>query len=482
MAIKRLIEISKCIINDRRGFGLLELVIAIFLLGIVLSLGLMFYLFTMNAFSAGEEQADVQQNARLAADFISDELRIAERMVIFDDYDAFKDIDDLDDFIFEDEGDYLSYYIYVEDGKIYYKEPYETHELSTMFAGISRKVDFNVDFMINNNNEASSDDIIKFNLSARLTGVDGIREKNLGTEVLVLNLDEIEDRSDGSGKFVFYQIPAPSDPTISFIRLDPQSHEWHPTEDQVFTVDVRTINVPDDKELKVTFTDSDGPVSATSMITNDRGNIPDENQNQDILELPRNRDFGFHEVMISVDCQCDGTGQCGGLCLSQRRFYYIDPIVEFDELVSRPGNPHIGTIKLKTGGVPEGTKAVIGTDEIDEDDFFDDVIVRIVDGMEDYDEIGFSFHGGHERKVVADDGNIYDGYDGMLEFAAKVDDPADARKDLYLKINIGRTEFAPILFAGDIVLNLWKVWKWNLLTAKRLTWIKNLILMIRSIP
>lgn len=68
--------------NKEHGFSIVELMVALSLLGIVLALGYMYFDFGLGAFNRGERQAIAQQTVRLTSDFITSELRFANQIEI----------------------------------------------------------------------------------------------------------------------------------------------------------------------------------------------------------------------------------------------------------------------------------------------------------------------------------------------------------------------------------------------------------------
>ena len=69
-------------LNKEHGFSIVELMVALTLLGIVLALGYMYFDFGMRSFNRGERQAIAQQAVRLTSDFITSELRFANQIEI----------------------------------------------------------------------------------------------------------------------------------------------------------------------------------------------------------------------------------------------------------------------------------------------------------------------------------------------------------------------------------------------------------------
>lgn len=66
--------------NDERGFLLTELTVTIALLVVVLAVGFIFFFFCQRSFSEGEKKTIVQSNVRLAANYITKEVRYADNI------------------------------------------------------------------------------------------------------------------------------------------------------------------------------------------------------------------------------------------------------------------------------------------------------------------------------------------------------------------------------------------------------------------
>ncbi len=68
--------------RDQTGFTIMELVVSISLMGIVLALAYMFLNFSFGSYTRGEEKTIAQQATRIAAGFITTELRFANKIEI----------------------------------------------------------------------------------------------------------------------------------------------------------------------------------------------------------------------------------------------------------------------------------------------------------------------------------------------------------------------------------------------------------------
>lgn len=77
MEIKRLI-------HNNMGLSVIELLIALTLLGIILALGFSYFVFGANTFRIGEAQSNLQRDIRLTSNFITREVRYATDLDLLD--------------------------------------------------------------------------------------------------------------------------------------------------------------------------------------------------------------------------------------------------------------------------------------------------------------------------------------------------------------------------------------------------------------
>ncbi len=391
-------EFKNKIISDRQGLGLIELMIVLALLSITMAIAYTFYTFGLSTFSIGEKQVDVQQNARMAADFITRELRMAEKVVILDSHEDYEELE-----IEENMDDYLLYYIYLKDGSIYYERMSGPDERDIV-ENISGNIEFDLEFR----KSEAQDNLIKFNLDA--VNIETGRTYSLETEVMVLNLEEIEDQSDGSGSAVFYQIPAPPDPYIESIVLTPQVHGYEDSGTQEVDITVSTHNVPEGSTVSAEFRDLEGEDESSEVQEVDPiSDYPvEDNYARFNVEVPKYLDYGDYFFRVSV------VNESEDVEISQRRYYYIYPQIYNIEIEKKPGEPHFGTVTIGTGGVPEGTEADI---------------ILLEDPENEDSVVEFSYHSGGPK--VNEDGDII--------FEIKLENDEDYGKDLVLVVTIGKT-------------------------------------------
>ncbi len=167
-------------IQGENGYSLVELIVAIFLLLITLAIGFSFFFFGLNSFVTGELNSNVQQNVRLKAKYISDEVRYATEMEILATKPSDAEFND-------------SYnYMYLDDGKIMVKKGAEA--AYQVPVGISEGIEFSLDFY---GNEIETS-MIKFLISGKKN--EG-KKYEVSSEVSVLNLTYIPNVSGTAIKY-----------------------------------------------------------------------------------------------------------------------------------------------------------------------------------------------------------------------------------------------------------------------------------------
>jgi len=166
-------------IKQQRGLTLIELIIVLTLLVTVLSVGFSLYMFSRNALSKGEKQSDAQSQARIASLFITNELRTAETVKIYNkEITGISKIDGRN-YIYFDEGEKAIKFIHKKNDssdveinkKIAYTE--KTPEGQLKFKKVSDKiVSFDLTIAIKGQTYKVESQINPLNL-AKTTNIDG---------------------------------------------------------------------------------------------------------------------------------------------------------------------------------------------------------------------------------------------------------------------------------------------------------------------
>ena len=342
--------------NESSGFTLVEMMIVVLIIGFVLSMGFMLFLFGVSSQQIGEEQADVQQNARLVGDFISKELRMAEKCDILYDYAEYTSTEDLKIFLegigYDFEEDHHVYFIFEDGGSIYYQEVIEGDERAELLEGISRNIDFDLEFKL-----GDKDNTVEIEIYAtdKQTG----RSYYLETEVLALNVDKIavdEDIADGDGgTAIVYQIPAPPEPSMRIPSINPSSMIYGSNDS--IEVTVRTERVDDGKSVTAEFRKDDrqDPIDIS---------LPDDLEIQNDLctftfDLPDLVDKGLffgndYYVKVEVDT----------VRYSRSSFFRVLPAINVE--IEPHSAAHLGNFIITTQLVPDDT--LVEVELLDSDD------------------------------------------------------------------------------------------------------------------
>ncbi|MCR3921442.1 MAG: hypothetical protein NUK65_02860 [Firmicutes bacterium] len=192
------------LIKTEKGLTVVELVIALALLGMVLGLGYMFYAFGTTTFAAGETQSNVQQSVRIAANMISNEVRYAETAEI---------LDSLAEDTFPDD-DYT--YIYGDGHALLLHQQGEVTPIR-FFGGMADDGDVIITFKPSSTNSKLLDFKI---VGTNKKGTPQEKEYIIDYEVLLPNISSITiNTDDNSGSIIRYSTPKPPEPTVQNISI-----------------------------------------------------------------------------------------------------------------------------------------------------------------------------------------------------------------------------------------------------------------------
>ena len=430
-AQNKLRNIMKVVLKPRDGFMVVELIISLALLLIVLALTFTFYSFGSSSFQIGETQTDVQQNARLAANFITKEIRICERIVIVDEYEHAGagnelggplDVADLDHFDQDDVGEFSHlYHLFLHDGLIYHQKINGIDEPKPVVQGITDKVIFDLEF----SPSQVEPNLLNFNILVEDIASD--RDFYLDTEVLALNLMDVEEvlTAGGTGSAIYYLIPAPPEALIRRVALNDELINVF-ADPGMNTIDVlvETANVADDARVYLElfrFSES-GPHNPVHLDAYSiQGDLPKITNNtsqftvglDDNILLNNNFYYGDYFARISVD----------GVTFPQRRNFYL--LADLSSLnVSQRGKSHISRVEFTTRGVETGTDIT--------------AVQGVPDGLSDNLEIGMIDSNGNAVQFNLQGTPTIDS-NGEASFNIQLDNNEDSIKAIDLIIAIGKT-------------------------------------------
>ena len=180
----------KNILKNIKGVTLIELLVVLAILLIAIVLAPRMYIFGSGVFSKGVDQADVQQQIRMASLYINDDIRNSKAVELFnalpDPIDAGKN------------------YIYVADNKIMHKmpnDPTAKEVLNLAEAGFTPNLDFGLN--------ASNSEILTFEISGTVNDQD----YSIESEIRPLNIDQEIAMIDPTGPWqvVSYTNPLTDD-------------------------------------------------------------------------------------------------------------------------------------------------------------------------------------------------------------------------------------------------------------------------------
>lgn len=421
----------KSVLRTRDGFTVVELLIALALLLIVLALTFTFYVFGSSSFQVGETQADVQQNARLAANFITKEVRVCERIVVVDEYEHAGagnelggplDVTDLNHFDQDDVGEFSHlYHLFLHDGLIYHQKINGTDEPKPVVEGITDKVLFELEFSASQ----VEPNLLNFNILVQDFASD--REFSLDTEVLALNLVEIEEAltAGDTGSAIFYLIPAPPEALIRRVALNEELiNVFADPGMNTIEVLVETANVADGARVymelfRFSLSGPHDPLHLDAYST--QGDLPeitsDTSQFTFVLDdnILLNNDFyyGDYFARISVD----------GVTFPKRRNFYL--LADLNVLdVSQRGRSHVSRVNLVTRGVEAGTAIT--------------AVQGVPDGLSNNLEIGLIDSNGNAVQFNVQGTPTIDS-NGEASFNIQLDNNEDSIKAIDLIAAIGKT-------------------------------------------
>ena len=178
-------KVHKC--KQKKGLTLVEVIVTLAILSIVTGAIFSFFLFSNRTYGKGIDQYDVQSRIRIAADFVTSEVRYATKITILNSIEQSK-IDNP-----SNEIDAYENYLFIKDGTLYRLGKYEQ---SSIVVCSGSSIDFSssgTDYLLNfviqgtesNQNYHIDSEVKPLNLS--LEGIDGLSS---GSVILYRNADD----------------------------------------------------------------------------------------------------------------------------------------------------------------------------------------------------------------------------------------------------------------------------------------------------
>lgn len=244
----------KWLLKNEKGLSLVELVISLSLLSVILGIGYSYFYFATNAFRVGQSQSNLQQNIRLATNYITRELRTAHLVEVKGNSFTIPTTDLHFGYIFID-----------SSGRIVHLK-----------RGITQKVDIlpglmdNVSFNINFRPKVGYPDTLVYTISGTYQG----RTNENTSELFLENVTRVTTTDGAStttgGAIIRYAKPGPPAPTIKNVTLTPSEITFGDSENIV--VNVETAFVSNGSSVTARFFYNDPnvpPLIALASIIND---------------------------------------------------------------------------------------------------------------------------------------------------------------------------------------------------------------------
>lgn len=159
---------------NNKGITLVELLVTIAISGFVFLLAFSFYFFGASSFTHAGRQTDIQADTRLVSDFIISEIRNARQVEILN--------------TVGNDGD--SHYLYLDNNRIYYKEPDPAGSV-----GKTDSIIQSLDLEVSSQGDA-------YLLSFTIESQKGTQQYTLDSEVLLNNIRSATEATGTAIRFV----------------------------------------------------------------------------------------------------------------------------------------------------------------------------------------------------------------------------------------------------------------------------------------
>jgi prepilin-type N-terminal cleavage/methylation domain-containing protein len=170
----------KSLAFNRKGLTLLELLLALGLLGVVISIAFTFFLFSSNTYENGTKKASIQNDTTLVTNAITGQLRNATFVKVFQ--------ADINGFAFD-----TNYtYIYAKNGNLIKRTSTENILVNTTKDNVNCIINFS------RSNPPTSV------LHSTVTGSSSSNTFSIDSEIQILNISNIDGGSAISGNIVCY--------------------------------------------------------------------------------------------------------------------------------------------------------------------------------------------------------------------------------------------------------------------------------------
>lgn len=271
------------LLNQKKGITLIELLITLALIGIVIAIILSLQLFSLSAFSKGDDQSNIQDRIRLAAGYITKELRNAYTIEILNSMPATKDIQKRYFYISDSDNKIKYYFSGVEKDVLssslpnstltitFHKDSINPKVLNYTINAIYKGQNYNITSAVFPKNISNTDDIkntdgFAISFSSPLTDVQTVNADKLLLELRDYNLI-LHQESDGS---LTLDPPTPNRLMLIPMGKNGSTISWSSSDVNIVKNDGTVIRPgvdKSDKTVKLTATLSKGSATTTKDFT-----------------------------------------------------------------------------------------------------------------------------------------------------------------------------------------------------------------------
>ncbi|MBU5677588.1 hypothetical protein KQI88_14285 [Alkaliphilus sp. MSJ-5] len=269
------------LIKNNKGYTFIELLLILAFLGILMLIINSLSILGLKTFNFASYQGSLQQNLRLATNFITKETRFASDVQILN--------LSLSELITEmEKTDNEYHYIYLENNVLKYR--YE--DKSNYVADKIKELDFN----------KSTKNILKFDV----LGENSTPNYKLGTEVVILNMPQNKEILNSDGVAIRYKKVIPDFP------IDEDTNKW---------------------DQYVIFTNTIKLTNGSASVIGENASIIINGQNNNTVSLGGNSNISVKELYIKGNLVMEGSASIGSTAIGGTT--YIDGNVTLD------GNPRV---------------------------------------------------------------------------------------------------------------------------------------------
>ncbi|MBS3983004.1 MAG: hypothetical protein KGZ41_04320 [Dethiobacter sp.] len=245
----------KWLLKNEKGLSLVELVISLSFLSVILGIGYSYFYFATNTFRVGQNQSNLQQNIRLATNYITRELRTAHLVEVKGNNFTIPATDPHYGYIFIDAG----------NGRITHLKKGTTQKVDIL-SGLTDNVSFNINFRP----KAADPKTLVYTISGTYQGTTNSSTSELFLENVTRVTTTDGATTETGGAIIRYAKPGPPAPTIKNVTLTPSEITFGNSATIVVNVETAFVNNGSLVTAKFFYNDpAVPPLEASASIRSD---------------------------------------------------------------------------------------------------------------------------------------------------------------------------------------------------------------------